>query len=181
MTREWRPRRARAGVRARLVGERGTSLVDTIVASALLALLVPIAMPVVIGMFNAVLATEATSRSLDELRIAQATISRELRSAECVGTPGPNASGDELTFTTHAHGSPLEVTYRRDGSELVREADSATRTVATGLVAGDPVFLHRSTPRRSLDLVFSVRIAPDRPVEQVRTVVAARNGWRDCT
>jgi type II secretory pathway component PulJ len=165
------------------------SLVEVMVALTLMVAIVPIFVPLLLSATRSARALGLQSQTLDTLRLAVATIGRELRSAECIYLPGPNGpAGSVLRFRTDAfltatgHGS-YEVTYTAaQTGELRRQVTGSPgpTVAATGLVDPSGAFQQIVTPRRSVRLVLRVQSAPDTPVRDVATTIAGRNAWRDC-
>lgn len=134
---------------------------------------------------NATKALTDQSQALDELRIAVDTIERQLRSAECIRepsapNPGDAATGSRLRFTTRDDQGSYEVTYEVVGGELIQTRDASSRVVSAGpLVGAETAFEYLETPRRSVDLTFTLDVE-DREDRQIATTVAGRNAWRSC-
>jgi type II secretory pathway pseudopilin PulG len=166
----------------------GMTLVEVLVAMTLMAAIVPVFGPLLLSATRSARSLGFQSQTLDGLRLAVATIGRELRSAECIGLPVANGpAGSVLRFRTDAFltaagTSGYEVTYTAVSGELRRQVTgSAGPTIAaTGLVDPADAFQQSFTPRRSVRLVFRVRSAPGSPVRDVTTTIAGRNAWRDC-
>lgn len=159
------------------------TLVEVVVAVALLSAVGAIFLPLLTTATRSVRPLQSQSQAVDELRVALATIGRELRSAECVAEPAANASAsDRLRFTTHANGTTYEVTYTATGGELRRQVTGApaAQVAASGLVDTTDAFAHVATPRRTVRVHFHVQPDPDRPARELGTVMAGRNAWRSC-
>ncbi len=165
------------------------TLVEVMVSITLMVAIIPVFGPLLVSATRSARALGLQSQTLDGLRLAVATIGRELRSAECISLPVPNGpAGSVLRFRTDAFlnatgDASYEVTYTAVAGELRRQVTgSPGPTVAvTGLV--DPTsdaFRQIFTPRRSVRLLFRVRSASDSPVRDVATTIAGRNAWRDC-
>ena len=181
----------RGGSRRRLnrrAGEAGMTLVEVLVAMTLMVAIVPVFGPLLVSATKSARALGLQSQTLDELRLAVATIGRELRSAQCISLPVPNGpAGSVLRFKTDAfltaagHDS-YEVTYTAVTGELRRQVTGSPgpTVAATGLVDPSDAFRQIFTPRRSVRLVLRVQSAPDSPVRDVATTIAGRNAWRDC-
>jgi type II secretory pathway pseudopilin PulG len=160
-------------------------LIEMVVAVALLGLIVPIFGPIMITSITATDELSANSQVLDELRLQLASISRELRSAECVTAPAESSAGSTLSFTTAANGASLgstadPVSYTVVGTELVRTQAGESRTVGRGIVGPAQPFRQVTTPRRSVEISLEVRVLATDPVQRINTVVAGRNAWRTC-
>jgi type II secretory pathway pseudopilin PulG len=169
-------------------GEAGMTLVEVLVAMTLMVAIVPIFGPLLVSATKSARALGLQSQTVDGLRLAVATIGRELRSAECISSPVPNGlAGSVLRFKTNAfltasgHDS-YEVTYTAVTGELRREVTGSPGPIvaASGLVDPSDAFLQVVTPRRSVRLVLRVQSAPDSPVREIATTIAGRNAWRDC-
>ena len=171
----------------RLKGDSGMSLVEILVAMALMTAIVPVFAPLLVSATRNARSLSAQSQALDELRAAVATIGRELRSAECIPEPAPNGpAGPTLRFLTNAFltdadTAAYEVTYTVAGDELRRQVTGQGTTIAaSGLVDASGTFQQVVTPRRSVKVAFRVRADPEEPVRDVTTAIAGRNAWRDC-
>ena len=163
------------------------SLVEVMVAMSLMVAIVPIFVPLLVSSTRTARSLGSQSQTIDDLRLAVATIGRELRSAECIYQPVPNGvAGPTLRFSTNAFltGAPstsYEVTYTAAAGELRRQVTGQGSTIAAvGLVAPSDAFQQAVTPRRSVTLVFRIQADPDTPVRDVTTTIAGRNAWRDC-
>lgn len=164
------------------------SLVEVLVAMSLMVAIVPVFVPLLLSSTRSARSLGFQSQALDQLRLAVASVGRELRSAECIYVPAPNGSAGQTlrfstsAFLTSADTSSYEVTYTAADGELRRQRSGQEATIAaTGLVAPyDDAFRQVFTPRRSVKLVFRVQTDPEQPVRDVSTTIAGRNAWRDC-
>lgn len=170
-----------SALRRRCGDERGITLVELVVAMALLAIAAPIVGAAMVSSLRTTDQLSTSSQVLDELRLQVTAISRELRSATCITGPAENTTGTTLTFTTASNGQEYDVTYEVAGGELRRTQGSATSVVSGGIVGPAAPFRQVTTPRRSVHIDFSVRLLEGVPVQQIGTVVAGRNAWRTCT
>ena len=172
--------------RPRFRGERGITLVEVVVAIGLLAGVFAAFLPVVHTAGKGVGPLRSQAESVDALRNAFAQIGRDLRSAECIAEPGPNAApGDVLRFSTHTGNRFFEVTYTVADGQLRRretaDPPAPAQVMVDSLVGGTaPAFTHVATPRRSVLVQLSARSHPDRPVRDLGTVIAGRNTWGHC-
>jgi hypothetical protein len=164
--------------------ERGTSLVELMVACVLLVAIVPIFGPMMTSALRAGNEVRTHSEVLDELRLQVFAINRELRSAECIYEPAENAPGNRLRFTTNANTSlTYEVTYEVVDGALIRTQGSTERPVGSGIVAaadGTEPFDHIANPRRSVRITLPVQLDERHNPKVVATVVSGRNAWRTC-
>lgn len=167
--------------------ERGITLVELIVAMAILAIAAPIVGTVMVSSLRATDEMSSSSQVLDELRLQVTAISRELRSATCITSPAENSAGTTLTFRTASNGLDANdngsiVTYEVLGGELRRTQGSGSPSVVSrGIVGPVAPFRQVTTPRRSVHIDFSVRLLDGDPAQDIGTVVAGRNAWRTCT
>lgn len=162
-------------------GDAGFSLVEVMVGMVLMTSIVGIVGPILVSSMSTTSRVEFQSRAVDELRQAVHQIGRELRSARCIRTPEANgAPGTTLDFTTEANNSSYDVRYDVVGAELRRTAGSpaVTTKVARYLTAG--TFQHFATPRRSVELSFTVQVDGRQEPASIRTTIAGRNAWRAC-
>jgi type II secretory pathway pseudopilin PulG len=167
-------------VRRRLRGQDGISLVEVVVATALVAFVSAVFLPLMATSARSVHPMQVKSQSIDSLRNALATIGREMRSAACVTEPAANAAaGSRLRFTTDANNSVYEVTYSVVDGQLLRQVtgESSVTLLDTGLVGGSDAFTHIATPRRTVKVVFHFQHDPDEPALDLSTVMAGRNAW----
>ena len=177
-----------AAARRRGTGAAGMTLVEVMVALTLMVAIVPIFVPLLMSATKSARALGLQSQTLDTLRLAVATIGRELRSAECIDLPLSNGpAGSVLRFRTAAFltatgNASYEVTYTVAAGELRRQVTGSPGPIvaATGLVDPSGAFQQSVTPQRSVRLVLRVQSGPDTPVRDVVTTIAGRNAWRDC-
>ncbi|MBI2168229.1 MAG: prepilin-type N-terminal cleavage/methylation domain-containing protein [Actinobacteria bacterium] len=161
----------------------GFTLVEVMVAVALIGAVVAVMGPVMTSSFESGNAVTDESRALDEIRVAVARIDKELRSAQCISVPSAGGSGSSLTFDTLAGtGGAYSVTYRVAAGALERVEGGSTESVATGLVATGDEFTHGANPgqRASVAIHLQVRFASDHSPRAVSTVIAGRNAWDAC-
>ena len=169
--------------------QAGMSLIELLVAISLLSAIVAVFGPVMTAAMNSGRRVEAQSRNLDELRVAMASIGRDLRSADCIYLPtipggSDNAYSDWLSFDTQANNTFTYVEYHvTTGGQLTRELnnDGNIKTVATGLLNPSTTFRQWSTPRRSVELRLEVRLDAKQGSRQLRSTIAGRNAWRACS
>ncbi|MDQ3384883.1 MAG: type II secretion system GspH family protein [Actinomycetota bacterium] len=167
--------------------QRGFTLLELVVAMALLTIAAPIAGAAMLSSLRATQQLSGSSEVLDELRLQVTAISRELRSAACITSPGENTSGTKLTFSTASNrldpnAASSIVTYEVVGGELRRtQGAGAPAVVSRGIVGPATPFRQVTTPRRSVQIDFSVKLLEGKPPQHIRTVVAGRNAWRTCT
>lgn len=175
--------------------ERGTSLIEIMVAMTMMVIVGPVVASVMISTLSTGQATEDQSRVVDELRQQMYAVSRELRSASCVTVPSvANTPGNTLTFTTESqtgsvatsHILRYQVVTQTDGTYLIRtELDTngntiSSRYVGPGLVSPNTTFEMRSTPRKSVVVKLQLQMSSSRPVQELATTIAGRNAWLVC-
>jgi len=169
--------------RRRTNGESGLTLVELMVAVALLSAVSAVFLPIMNTSFRSVHPMEVRSQSIDSLRNALAAIGREMRSAACVAEPAANGpAGNQLRFTTDANNTTYTVTYTAANGRLLRQVygqDSVT-LLDTGLVNPGDAFTHIATPRRTVRVLFHWQPDPKEPAIDLSTVVAGRNAWHAC-
>lgn len=165
-----------------LARHAGVSLVEVLVAMTLMLAIVPVFGPLLVSSTRSARSLGLQSQALDQLRVAVASIGRELRSAECIYEPAPNGpAGTTLRFLTNANNTTYEVTYTAFVDELRRQVTGQEATIAaTGLVEPSGAFRQVVTPRRRVEIDLAVQVDPDQPVRDVITTIAGRNAWRDC-
>jgi type II secretory pathway component PulJ len=162
--------------------ESGLTLVEVVVAVALLSTVSAVFLPLMATATRSVHPMQIQSQSIDSLRNALASIGREMRSAACVTVPDKNATGNVLTFTTDANNSTYEVTYTASAGQLLRQVtgEDTVTLVETGLVNPGDAFTHIATPRRTVKVLFHFQPDPKEPILDLSTVVAGRNAWHAC-
>lgn len=167
--------------------ERGITLVELIVALAILGIVAPVAGAAMVSSLRATDELSGSARVLDELRLQVTAISRELRSATCITSPPSNTSGTVLTFFTASNGLDpnavgSRVTYEVVGEELRRtQGSNPTSVVGRGVVGPVAPFLQVTTPRRSVEIRLLVRLVEGDAPQLIKTTVAGRNAWRTCS
>jgi prepilin-type N-terminal cleavage/methylation domain-containing protein len=170
-------------IRARRAAEEGLTLVEVVVAVALLSVVSAVFLPLLASATRSVAPMQTKSQSIDSLRNALASIGRELRSAQCVADPAANAAASNvLRFTTEANNVTYEVTYTATGGQLLRQVTGESRVtlLETGLVNSGDNFTHIATPRRTVKVLFHFQPDPARPAVALSTVMAGRNAWHAC-
>jgi type II secretory pathway component PulJ len=170
-------------MRRRLRHQDGITVVDVVVATALVAVVSAVFLPIMATSTRSVHPMQMKSQSIDSLRNALAAIGREMRSAACVTEPAANAgAGNRLRFTTDANNSVYEVTYSVEDGRLLRQVtgESTVTLLDTGLGNGSDAFTHIATPRRTVKVLFHFQHDPDEPVLELSTVMAGRNAWHAC-
>ena len=167
----------------RVRNEAGITVVELVVATSLVLIVSAVFLPIMASSSRSVRPMQVKSQSIDSLRNALAAIGREMRSASCVITPGPNAlPGNQLQFTTDANNSSYTVTYTATGGQLLRQVtgESSVKLLETGLVNSSDAFTHIATPRRTVKVLFHLQPDPTQPVLDLSTVMAGRNAWHAC-
>ena len=169
--------------RRRTNGESGLTLVELMVAVALLSAVSAVFLPIMNTSFRSVHPMQVRSQSIDSLRNALAAIGREMRSASCVCLPLANdPPSNQLRFATDANNTTYTVTYTAANGQLLRQVygeDSVT-LLDTGLVNPGDAFTHIATPRRTVKVLFHWQPDPKEPAIDLSTVVAGRNAWHAC-
>jgi prepilin-type N-terminal cleavage/methylation domain-containing protein len=163
--------------------ESGLTLVEVVVAVALLSIVSAVFLPLMATATRSVHPMQVQSQSIDSLRNALASIGREMRSAACVTEPVANAgTSNRLRFTTDANNSTYEVTYTASAGQLLRQVtgEDTVTLVETGLVNPADAFTHIATPRRTVKVLFHFQPDPKEPILDLSTVVAGRNAWHAC-
>ena len=168
---------------ARTRADTGLTLVEVVVAVALLSTVSAVFLPLMATSSRSVRPMQVQSQSIDSLRNAMAAIGREMRSAACVTEPVANAgTSNRLRFTTDANNSTYEVTYTASAGQLLRQVtgEDTVTLVETGLVNPADAFTHIATPRRTVKVLFHFQPDPKEPILDLSTVVAGRNAWHAC-
>jgi prepilin-type N-terminal cleavage/methylation domain-containing protein len=126
----------------RLRSDDGVTLTELMVVLMLMGIVSVIFSTAVVSALRSTRNVEGVARSNDDIRLAIATLDRELRSASQICTPGPAESGDILTFQTRLATGTETITYRIDDPDadgvgtLVKSDDNGDRVVVEGVVNG---------------------------------------------
>jgi prepilin-type N-terminal cleavage/methylation domain-containing protein len=175
--------------------EAGMTLIEVMIAMMIMVMVGPIITSVMVSTLRAGKSTEDQSRVVDELRQQMYAVSRELRSASCIGAPAvANTPGNTLTFTTESQTGSVtttqylqyQVVNQSDGTYLIRRvldvygAVQSSRYVGPGLVSPNTTFELRSTPRKSIIVKLQLQLEATRPVQELSTTIAGRNAWLVC-
>jgi type II secretory pathway pseudopilin PulG len=173
---------------ARRRAETGMTIVEMVVAVALLSAVGAVFLPIMATATRSVRPMQVQSQSIDSLRNALAAIGREMRSAACVilpeayRDPATAVPSNQLKFTTDANNTTYEVTYTAVDGQLLRQVtgEDHVTLLETGLVNAADTFTHIETPRRTVKVAFHFQPDPTRPVLDLSTVIAGRNAWDGC-
>jgi prepilin-type N-terminal cleavage/methylation domain-containing protein len=171
----------------RFVGDAGLTLIELLVAMALMALIVPLTFPMLTETLKVSGKLASQSTGLDGLQIAAASVSRDARTATCLKldlpsppTPGTDASGPGLILTSTSDGSTATVTYAVAGGKLTRSQDGGTpAVVTTGLVGPTAIFTLHPGGRQALYLAMQADVGSASPVT-LHATVTPRAAWRSC-
>jgi prepilin-type N-terminal cleavage/methylation domain-containing protein len=126
----------------RLRYDDGVTLTELMVVLMLMGIVSVIFSTAIVSALRSTRNVEGVARSNDDVRLAIATLDRELRSASQICTPGPAAAGDILTFETRLATGTETITYRIDDPDadgvgtLVKSDDNGDRVVVEGVVNG---------------------------------------------
>lgn len=126
--------------------DRGVTLTELLVTVFLLGIVSVIFSAAIVSSLQATRNAEGAASSNDDVRIAIATMDRELRSASQICSPGPAEAGNSLTFETRTATGTETVAYRIDDPDgdglgsLLRSVDGGAErvvvpTVVNGFVA----------------------------------------------
>jgi type II secretory pathway pseudopilin PulG len=186
----------------------GTTLLELVITLAVMSIAMTMVAATLILVQRATNQISASSSAIDDARLLSAQLDRELRSADCISSPGDNMFSTTLTFrTTINRQTPVVLTYQVDygvGTEngIVTRSEGVgqPRTVmsvvgppptdlTTGLrkkdLAGLTIepFKQVSTPGPSLrTIVVDVPIrSGNGGVFHLLTTIAGRNSWRPCS
>jgi prepilin-type N-terminal cleavage/methylation domain-containing protein len=180
------PGPAPANAARRCRGDGGVTLIELLVAMALMALIVPLTFPMLTETLRVGGNLASQSAGLDGLQIAAASVGYDARRASCLslgptgGTPGTEASGSTLVVVVERSGSAVTVTYEVSGGRLTRSEDGGTPiVVASGLTGNPAVFTLHPGARQALQLDMAAAVEGPIPVE-LHTTVTARAAWQPC-
>ena len=128
---------------ARARSDEGVTLTELMVVLMLMGIVSVIFSTAIVSALRSTRNAEGVARSNDDVRLAIATLDRELRSASQICTPGPALAGDTLTFETRTASGTETVTYRIDDPDtdgvgtLVKSVDGGDeRIVVHNVVNG---------------------------------------------
>lgn len=128
---------------ARARSDEGVTLTELMVVLMLMGIVSVIFSTAIVSALRSTRNADGVARSNDDVRLAIATLDRELRSASQICTPGPALAGDTLTFETRTATGTETVTYWIDDPDadgvgvLVRTVDGGQeRVVVEGVVNG---------------------------------------------
>jgi hypothetical protein len=116
-------------------------------------------------------------------------LDRELRSADCISSPGENETSNTLTFrTTISAAGPVMLTYEvengtatQSGTVTRTEGVHAPRTVIDAVGSATTLAFNQvNTPLRTLVIDIPIR-SENGGTFHMLTTIAGRNSWRPCT
>ena len=156
-------------------GEAGISLMEVVVASALLLTALAIALAGLDTQARTSAYATQRSQALDDLRIMSTDFSKDMRAA----AGATAASSTDLTVRTYVGGSLKTVRWRAFENRLERIAGTSTRTYVVDLVTSAvfgfvPDTADPSSVRR-VRLTLSTEPDPRYPPVTVETEVEMRN------
>jgi type II secretory pathway pseudopilin PulG len=158
---------------ARARGEAGLTLVELVVAIALLGTLTAMLGPVLVGSFRASDAATSDGIAADDLRVATAMLEHDLRGAACVALPLPGGTGGALQLTTRAGGATVAVRWEVVGGRVVRSvAGSAGAPVGT--LDGSVSFARSSTGLGAVTATVTATRPAGRAARTATVTVAPR-------
>jgi type II secretory pathway pseudopilin PulG len=158
---------------ARARGEAGVTLVELVVAIALLGTLTAMLGPVLIGSFRASDAASSDGVAADDLRVVTAMLEHDLRGAACVALPLPGDTGDTLELTTRSGATTLTVRWDMVGGELVRSVGGgAARPIGTR--PGSASFARSSTGLGAVTATVTATRPAGRAARTATVTVAPR-------
>jgi hypothetical protein len=156
-------------------GEAGITVIEMVVASALLLAALAIALAGLETQSRASVYATERSQALDDLRIMSTDFSKDMRAA--AGATAANST--DLTVRTYISGSLTTVRWRAFDNRLERMAGTSTRTYVVDLVTpavfgfvpdtADPASIRR------VRLALSTEPDPRYPAVTVETEVEMRN------
>ena len=159
---------------------RGATLVELMIALAVMALGMTIVASTLILVQRATNRIESSTNAIDNARLLSASLDRELRSAICISAPGENLAGNTLTFQTLSSSEVAVLTYVISSGAVTRSENlGEPRTVITGVGLTTTGFRQVTSPLRTV--VVDIPIRSDNGGEfHLQTTVAGRNAWRPC-
>jgi prepilin-type N-terminal cleavage/methylation domain-containing protein len=159
--------------------EAGTTLVELLVAMAVMGVIFALAGPTLLSAIGATDRLAATQSAIDDAQLVSARLDRELRSAICISTPAENTSGNVLSFETLSDGERAAVTYTVAEGRVEREEAGHVDVLATRVGATTSAFTQVATPLRTVRLALPIR-SEHGGAFLLETTIAGRNAWRSC-
>jgi prepilin-type N-terminal cleavage/methylation domain-containing protein len=102
-----------SSIKSRLSSDRGFTLAETMIAMLLMTIVSIVFTSALVSTMSATRDLQGAAQSNDSVRLALASLDRELRSAERICEPTPGNAGDTLSFRTRAYvGTPPPSGYR---------------------------------------------------------------------
>jgi type II secretory pathway component PulJ len=161
-------------------GDGGTTLIELTVSMLVMSLLTVALLSTLTSAVSSGARLQRSVDAIDEARLLSAQLDRELRSAECISSPGENDTGNTLTFRTLANGSLATVTYRVSSGSVTRQEGLGTEDVIiTNVGATAAAFEQLVTPLRTVRVDIPIESA-NGGIFPLRTTIAGRNAWRSC-
>jgi YD repeat-containing protein len=142
--------------------EKGFTLVEIMFASAFLVMILLVVSNICHKNLNAYKKVSAAEQRREETRFALESMLAELRQADAVTVPAPDASGSTVTFTRPScSGTPVPL---RSGETVTYTYDSAQRTISRNGSTGGSVMVLREvdaltfkrTGQERLDIELSI-------------------------
>jgi type II secretory pathway pseudopilin PulG len=168
-------------------GDAGITLVELLVAMALLALIVPLTFPMLTDTLKVGGRLASQSSALDQLHLAAASVGRDARAATCLklGLASPPPAGTDaraatLVLLVDRAGTPVTVTYDDTGDRLTRSEDGGTPVTVAGGLTGDPmIFTLHPGGHQALVLDLAASVEGADPVT-LHVTVTPRAAWQSC-
>jgi prepilin-type N-terminal cleavage/methylation domain-containing protein len=123
----------RRRLQARLAAERGFTLVELVVATALALVVFSAAMALLTHSMNAQALQQSRTTQLEEAQVAMQRVIRELRQSSSVTV----SSATSISYSIPVSGTTQAVTLSCSGSSCTRTANGTTTTVITDLANTD--------------------------------------------
>jgi prepilin-type N-terminal cleavage/methylation domain-containing protein len=132
--------------------ERGFSLVELVVATALMAIIVAALTTLFTSVQRSTVRQETRGRALDDIRLAMEQVTKDARQAQDVRT---GSSASVLDMDTFVNGVATHVVYTASGTTFTRTVGSVTTTLLTK-VASTSVFTY--VPSLSSPTLISITL-----------------------
>jgi type II secretory pathway pseudopilin PulG len=155
--------------------EAGISVIEVVVASALLLAALAIALSGLDSQTRQSVYAQQRSEALDDLRLMSTVFAKDVRASAGATAASPS----DITIKTYSGGALTNVRWRAFGDRLERTIGGVTSTYVVDLVStavfvsvpsgGDPANIRR------VSLVLSTRPDPRYPAVTVETEVEMRN------
>jgi type II secretory pathway pseudopilin PulG len=149
------------------------TLVELVVAVALLGTLTALLGPVLVGSFRASDSASSDEVAAGDLRVVTAQLERDLRGAACVAAPTPGTSGPALELSTRAGDATVVVRWEVVAGQVTRRAAGGP-PVPVAQLPGTASFARASTGTGAVTATVTATRPDDRAPRTATVTVAPR-------